>query len=410
MAKEFHSAESEASLLGCLVLENWTIPKVAARLEPEAFFLDPHRTVYTSILEVFRDRKVVDLVLLKERLSEGDLQAIGGLPKLASLVEQVPNTHNWRAYADVVEEKWRWRQSLAAAKEIGELGEAGADLKDVYKVADRIKAAAVVSSTLSLNDVIKRASDDIKSIAEGGVDLRFGLRDVDENVGGLRRGLLYVVGAKTSQGKTSFVTNTAYKNLQGNAKARVLFNVFENIDQVPTRMAAIASGVPFGCFVKPDLFGEEDVKKAQKALQDLGQYNDRMIVLNSASIMQMRAICDEFHPDIVVVDYLQRYAHRYGLAQEGRLSHEVGKVVSDLQDLAIEKRCAVICLSQFSRRTEAERNRRPVLNDLKESGDTENYADVILLGWWPWRDDPSGRKDPQNYNVIIAKKDRKSVV
>jgi replicative DNA helicase len=74
-----------------------------------------------------------------------------------------------------------------------------------------------------------------------------------------------------------------------------------------------------------------------------------------------------------------------------------------MQDLAIEKNCAVFCYSQFSRRTEEQRGRMPQVEDLKESGDIENYSDGIILLWWPWRDTLDSRKKPNEYKFLIRK-------
>ena len=396
-----HSVEAEGSLIGCIILRNDIIPRVASCIEPEAFFFDTNKLVYEAILNAFNLKNIVDLVVLRDALGE-QLATIGGLERLAYYVEGAPNTDNWTAYLKIVEEKWRLREAYVHAKEITDIAVKGGSIDKVWEIADSIKSVRrTADGHRNLSASADAALTSLDEVRKSGVDLKTGWADIDADLGGIRRKMLYIVGAKTSNLKTSVACNIAANEMV--TKKRVLFNGFENVDQIPVRIASIYSGIPLDYFLKPDLCTEEQYKSVRDSMSVLKDMKDRMMIMNGASVMQMRAMCDEFKPDIVFVDYIQRYAHKYALGAEERLSHAVGKLASDLQDLAIEKNCAVFGLSQLTRRNEENRNRKPVVTDLKESGDIENYADVILLGWWPWRDDPTKGKDPQEYYLIVAK-------
>lgn len=396
-----HNKESEACLLGALIINNDHINAAITKVSVDSFFLGPHRLIWKALERSHKKFGSVDLVILKDELGD-DVERIGGMGYVMSLVDNTPHDDPTSYIAHVLE-KQRLREAVTSAQDILHKAASGASADDLYRIADKIKASQKADDKFDLAQCSEATMSNIGAIRREGIDLLTGWRGVDDCIGGIRRGNLYTVGGKTSQGKTSVAVNIAYNNLVSNPTCKILYNGFENIDQFSTRLAAIESGVSLSWFLKPNLISEEEYGRVVEAMEKIKQYKDRVVVMNSASVNQMRAVCDNFHPDIIFVDYLQRYAHRHALAGEGRLSHEIGKVVSDLQDLAIERKSAVFNFSQFSRRSEEQKGRRPIINDLKESGDIENYSDVILLLWWSWRDDLSAKKNPEDYSILVEK-------
>ncbi len=302
-------------------------------------------------------------------------------------------------------DSYQRRSAISLAREITQLAASGAKTEDIAAAADRLKGLSADEGE-DAEDVMaagERSLASLDRIRNDGIDLGFGVHDLDEVLGGLRRGNLYILGAKTSQGKTTTAINIARHNLETNKKCKVLYNVFENAEQIPTRLASQVSNIPLDYYLKPHTLDEGEYETLQKSVVDLAIFGDRLRIVQNAGLQRLRAVCKKTKPDIVIVDYLQRWAHRDNMGSNDRLSHAVGKAVSDLQDVALEFNTATICLSQLSRRTEDQRNRPPVIEDLKESGDIENYADVILLLYWPWRDTLSPKYDARKYNFLVRK-------
>ncbi len=403
--KQPYSLEAEQCILGYLVLHNEEIERVQATLKEEAFYQEAAAIVYRGILGCFREHGSVDLVSLKEALDPSDRIRIGGIGYLSSLIERLPASASVQPYVDIVTEHFRNRRALALTEEIKDAIERNLDYSEILKISERFKDGG--SDSTKSYDIIQCSQDalaSLESTRKTGIDLHVGLDQVDRCVSGVRRKLLYMVGGKTSHGKTTFALNLVYHNLSTNPKCRVLYNVFENADQISTRLASINSGVPLNKFLDVSQLTDPEFLECATALGSLESFGPRLRVLNNGSVDSMRAVADQHQPDIIVVDFLQRYAHRAGLGAEGRLSHEIGKVVSDLQDLALEKNCAVFCLSQFARRPHEYRTRPPEVEDLKESGDIENYSDCIMLLYWPWRDTLDDSKHNKNsYKVRVLK-------
>lgn len=386
-----------------MVLDNTIIPMVAAKVKPGDFYVQGNSALYIGITRSYDANKSVDLILLKDTIGQ-ELDTIGGVARLAELVDTVPSVANWIGYMQTVVDKSRLRQALVAGEQITAMAKGGASLEDIYKEADGIKSRCNPETSISFADCLKDTIASVSKTAEEGVDLFMGWQAVDEAIGGLRRKSLYIIGGKTSQGKTSVCVNIVRSNLSCNSGCRILYNGFENLDQFATRLAAVDSGVPLSAFLRPDSNNAGQMKSVQDALKSLEKWAPNIRVMNSASVAQMRAVADEFKPDVVFLDYIQRYLHRYAPESDGRVSYQAAKLASDLQDFAIDRNCAVFAFSQLSRRSEEQRNRRPSINDLKESGDLENTADVIGLLYWPWRDslDPSKHR-PEDYYFCVAK-------
>ena len=398
-----YSRESEAGLLGAMILDNSIIPKVAAKLGPDGFVSDGHRAVYEGILKVYDEHKACDLILLAEETRDS-LRDCGSTGLLASLVQDCPDAGAYESYLSICNQYLRFRVAYFAGQELVRLsGAKGTKLSDLYTVADTVKGRASHTDTLTFQSCIEEAIRGASTLRNEGVDLFTGWGRVDAALGGLRRKTLYVVGGKTSQGKTSVCVNIARNNLTVNVERRVLYNGFENLDQFATRLAAVEYGVPLAHFTKPDACTEPEYERMVAALRGLSKWKDNIKVMNAVSVAEMRAAADEFKPDIIFLDYLQRYLHKFCPESAGRTSYQAGKLVSDLQDLAIDRNAAVFAFSQFGRRSEDSRNRRPTINDLKESGDIENTADVILNLWWPWRDALDPTLNPEEYHMEIAK-------
>jgi len=401
-----HSLESESCLLGSMMLDPVIIPKVLSRCDESAFYIDSHRLLYRGIRKTYEERKTVDMVLIKDCMDPADLKAMGGVEKLAAVLEGLPHAANWEGYLGTVREKEQLRRFLTVAEDSTRSIYGGnatlAGIREAFRgtlFGDRRIAENATDFGVSGNG----AAEILERYRLGGVDITTGWKEIDKDLGGLRRKEMTVFGAKMSNCKTSVAINILCHTLMASDHMRVLINAFENVDQVPTRAAAILCGQPLEWFVKPHLCTEEQYQKARESLKLLEQFKDRVLVMNSASVLDMRSVCDVFKPDLIIVDYLQKYGQRYCSGKDGLYAHEIGKVASDVQDLAKDFNAHSLLLSQLARRMQGDRYRAPEVPDLKESGDIENVADNILLGWWPWRDKPEGGKDPSDYYIIEGK-------
>lgn len=282
-------------------------------------------------------------------------------------------------------------------------------------VAGLLDEASKHLGLMSVSTAAQRTAEDVKYIREHGYDLKWGIRSLDERLGGILRRRLYVVGGRTSHGKTLFMMNVVLPNIE--AGKRVLYFAMENPDEIAPRLAALAYNVPLENFVKPHMIGDEEYGALIQGLKKVETLGPLMIA-KPPSMEKVKQAVAIYRPDIVVLDYVQRWVMSQGGADGGednKYRLNVGRGVSVFTDIAQENNCAAFVLSQMARRQrpmpqrggksmtvdEEEAAIEPNISELKESGDIENFADNIILINWPHKDNaaiPSNR-----YKIIAAK-------
>ena len=365
---------------------------------------EPNRIIWSKLKELHDAKMSVDLIVLQSSLSEEDLAAIGGSSSLASLIANLPSKPAITTYYRVVEEAYARRSYKALGERLANEAESSDSVAVLGDLAMSLRSISVTEDVPNIETAAESAIERLAKEHKEGVDLKYGISELDEILGGIKRGKLTTIGGKTSHGKTTVCCNIIWNNLINNDKCRILYSGFENIEDIPIKLAAMDSGLPLDWFVKPHLIDDDKMDKTVLALCKLQQYKDRLLICNGASPAQMRQICRDKRPDIVMLDYVQRCAEKFGSADDQQRRFNVSKITSDLQDIALEFNAAVFNLSQFRRLPEDRKFREPDIGDLKESGDIENYSDNIILLWWPWREQMDDRKWKQeDYRFIIAK-------
>jgi replicative DNA helicase len=131
---------------------------------------------------------------------------------------------------------------------------------------------------------------------------------------------------------------------------------------------------------------------------------------SALSILQLRAkarrMSQQYGIKLFVVDYLQ-LLHSTARRAENR-QQEIADISSGIKSLAKELNVPVIVLSQLNRELEREKNRKPRLSDLRESGAIEQDADVVGLLYKPSsgddeESDSAAEEDAVPTNLLIAK-------
>lgn len=206
--------------------------------------------------------------------------------------------------------------------------------------------------------------------------VRTGLKDLDNMLGGLRRGQTYLLGARPSMGKTDFAFNVI-KHVAINEGKRVLFFSLDSSKRrLISRFARFISKIGEG-------FANDKSEKANNMMENaINEIDKAEIYLDdipNISIEEITASCSAFEstgkqPDLIIVDYLQLISS---------LEAERVRACVELSEIAKRLNCAVLILSQISRGVEEREDHRPVLEDLLESSIKSVVDNVLFL----YRDD-----------------------
>lgn len=373
-----HSLDAERSVLGSILIDGDVLHRIA--LEESEFYSSVHRIVYRAMRECSRQGKAVDLIVVGEHLdAAGQLDDIGGIAYLVEIQDETPTAANAESYAAVVSEKAKLREGIS----IGNLiAQAGYD-RDLDAMTSMLSDGLMKLSgnsrdqwdaNSSLREVLVRI-DRVHS-GEEKPGLPFCIECLDQKYpGGMKPGDLIIIGARPSMGKTSVILNQALR-----LNVPVGIASLETTHQaLTTRELVMLSQIPFdkidtAKMSQPewDRFGKAAAKLSEKDIHifDQGGATIGEIVRQATTMRHKQGI------ELFIVDYLQLIdASGHG----SNRNEEIGYISRQLKSLAKRLGIPIIALSQLNRELEKRGNKRPTMADLRESGQIEQDADMIIM-------------------------------
>jgi replicative DNA helicase len=417
-----HSIESETGVLGCVLLApnecmGECIEKFKGNLE---FFYDlRHQTIFGALLEMYDARQAIDVITLQQKLKDKQLlDQVGGIPYLSSLPDTVPSAANLSYYLDIVQEKYLLRKMIQTCTEVvGRVydyeGEVDALMDEVERDILRISEERVESHTSTIKDLVKKAINTIEDFHERKgmlTGVGTGFTDLDKMTSGLHPGEMVVIAARPSMGKTSLAMNIA-EHVAIDQKLPVgVFSLEMTAESLVLRILCSRSRVNMRN-VRDGFLAERDFPKLLDAAGKLAYAPLFIDDSSGLSILQLRAkarrMAQQYGVKLFIVDYLQ-LLHSTARRAENR-QQEIADISNGIKALAKELGVPVIVLSQLNRELEREKNRKPRLSDLRESGAIEQDADVVGLLYKPKAgDDEDGggameEHEAEPVNLLIAK-------
>jgi len=422
-----HDIEAERAVVASLLVDPEAIYRVVTIVQPQDFFRDEHRWIYEACLALWQRGEAVNQVTVAHELARrGLLEQAGGIAYLSQLVAELPTPLMAEDYARIVQRDAIYRRLLQAAQEIAQEAYR-ADEPDVGKVLSRAEAriAAVrqgheVRDFLHVREVLEEWQRSqaalVSPVAAEARAITTGYIDLDTLLlGGLKRGELVVVAARTGLGKTSLLLNFA-RNAALRQRAVVAFFSLEMAAlQVGQRLLAMESAVD-SARIGAGVLSQRDEAAIARALERLSQaaiYIDDSPVLTVAELRaKARRLQVEQGLDMVMVDYLQLL--RPDQRMENRVQ-EVSYVSRALKALARDLDVPVVAAAQLSRAADVRASHIPQLSDLRESGSIEQDADVVMFIYreaayvrreeWEemHKDQPAKAYPAEDAQIIVAK-------
>jgi replicative DNA helicase len=414
-----HSVEAERGVLGCILLSppeclGECIEKL--RSGAEMFYDLRHRTVYELLVEMYDGKEAIDLITLQRRLKDKQqLDAVGGLAYLSSLPDCVPSAANLPYYVEIVREKHLLRKMIRTCTDVvGRVyeyeGEVDGLLDEVERDILRISEERVEATTSSIKDLVHRAINTIEDYHQRQgmlTGVGTGFTDLDKMTSGLHAGEMIVIAARPSVGKTSLAMNIA-EHVALELRLPVgVFSLEMTAESLVLRMLCSRSRVNLRS-IREGFLAERDFPKLTSAAGKLA--NAPLFIDDSSalSILQLRAkarrMWQQHGVKLFVVDYLQ-LLHSTARRAENR-QQEIADISNGIKALAKELKVPVIVLSQLNRELEKDKNRKPRLSDLRESGAIEQDADLVGLLYRANsgdEDDGGQEQDALPVNLLIAK-------
>jgi len=416
-----HDIEAEQSVLSAILLSERTLYGVVitGQLRPEDFYRPQHAAIYDAMMSLYNAGEPIDSLLLKEQLRRsGTLEDAGGEGMIDALAAAAPAAANVRRYAQIVKSSALLRRLLRATYEIQEsISTRDGEARDLVERAEmailEVARDDAQKDFLQVGDILGREIDRMEALSrgerpQGGTES--GFSDLDAVTGGFQPGNLIIIAARPSMGKSALVTNMAENAAIDLQKPVALFSLEMSEAELAQRFVASRSNTPGDRLRK----GKVSPEKWPRILEQCNKIAAAPMYIDDTSdigIMEIRAKARRLHQKLrkedgtgglglIIIDYLQlmRADHRY----ESRVE-QVGQMSRGLKILARELEVPVIALSQLSRAVESRTDKRPLLSDLRESGQIEQDADVVMF---IYRDGYYNKEESEDSNVaelIIAK-------
>lgn len=420
------------AVLGAVLIDSKVMAEIRPLLGVEDFYIPAHQDLYAAMMALDDRRQPIDVTTLNAELEARDrLSRIGGVEYLVDLATQVPTTSNAVHYAGIVREKSRMRRLITVCNEI--VSKAYAPLEEdedinthLFDWAGQVFYNATIEDRLStfahIGDELKRFLDKMSDAVQNpeiGLGVPSGFEELDRITGGFKRGDLIILAARPSMGKTALALNMAeYAATAG--IPTLIFSLEMNVEQLTMRLLASASRVNLhqlrnqltyaaskasdATLLARITAGCNQLYKAPLLMDDTPGISIHTVRARARQWRSSREYFPQEDPHrrgLILIDYLQLMHGRTG--KNINREQEISDISRGLKALARELDLPVIVLSQLNREVEKEKDKKPMLSHLRESGAIEQDADIILFIHRPEYYD---RENPQlkgKAELIVAK-------
>lgn len=408
-----YSAEAEQAVIGSILVNPAAFYGIASFLKPDDFFMLRHKYIWQAFAKLTERGESVDYLTLSQELKTADnLADIGGAAYLTTLINNTPDSTHADVYAQIVNRTATRRRLLSAADAIKALAmNEELSTEEVERQATmnimNVHTSAITAFTpmrAAVNDHFQRTEIAMESPNEM-LGIPTGFKELNKYLRGWRKKKLYVIAGRPGMGKSSFLMS----ELMSMARLGLpvaLFTQEMGVEEVTDNIIAAEMGVNVDAIAT----GSLTPLQWSQYVAVSGNVSKWPIYIDDTSALtpgqmniRARQLKHECGLAAVFTDYIQLMSGG-GEVKYSNRDQEIGYISRSLKGLAKDLDIPVISAAQLSREVEKREDKRPMLSDLRESGNIENDADVVMF---LYRDDYYSKPYPalivSNVEVAIAK-------
>ncbi|MGE5553887.1 MAG: replicative DNA helicase [Betaproteobacteria bacterium] len=420
--------EGERRILGILIRHPKSVDSCIDRLRDHHFYDAAHRIIFRVIQRLYQESGRISYTQVYNVLTRENL-----LPNpkeiLLALTESFVSRAELEPSVESVLETHARRRLLEAAQTLEEMIYRESDLSTAAlqaRAQELIFAATRteegVDDVKPLGEVLLRVHARLEERKEGKLD-SFGLpvmyQPIDGITAGFKKKDLIILAGRPSMGKTSLALNMAV-NVARRKKPVLIFSLEMDDEQIGDRLVlgeCFRLRKPNGeyevtaqDYAVPVKLADEQFEKIGSIFNDLYSLPIYLVDKRGLSVSDIKAKARKVAAELgnegrslalIIIDYLQLIQPPVETNKNWALV--VGEIVREIRDLAGELDLPIILLSQLNRSVEQRPDRRPQLSDLRDSGNIEEFADVVMFIYrreYYFRDEPDARGKAE---VIVAK-------
>ena len=395
-----HNEEIEATLLGCILLDNELMDELLPILKSSHFFDHRHGIIYSTMFKMYTNGEPVELSLLADRLKrDGKLEIIGGYLALARLEQIVLSTGHAMDLANSVLHYSQLRGIILSVEKANAEASSGGDanqiIEDLNRDIDKIRGEYDRNLPRLASEAYNDFVTHIERVAAGEVEpKRFfstHLEPLNDFYGGVDETSLNIIAARPSVGKTAFMLGLAVHLAQQGIPVAI-HSLEMPEEQIVQRIASSLCEVPLQGIRRPNSLTEIQrwmLKDIRHLIEKLPIHiYDKPGLSVDALGASMKDAMKRHGQTVHLVDYLQLM--QMPKDKQRSTNDLVAATTKQIKNLAMETHCPVFLLSQLSRDSDKS-ERPPRLSDLRDSGAIEQDADTVLFLYRAWIEIDSGK-------------------
>jgi replicative DNA helicase len=389
-----HVVDFENAVIGALLINNQLFATIEGILQPDSFYSEANKAIFAAIVELNATRTPIDALSVIEQLKRrGELEAVGGASYIAELtINADAGMHRIDHYARIISQKHLSRNLILFASEIQSRAfDETEDISDVLETAESkfteisINGAACpepIELSQAIHNVLDKAAKTQEERQSGKIPaIPTGISSLDRALyGGWRSPDLIILAGRPSMGKTQLAVH--FSKSAAEAGKEVLF---VSLEMTGTQLANRILLEDDRISAHNLMTGQMSTDEWQALDSQAGRFwNLKLRISDSVGSRELMNICSESRRlkrkgklDMLVIDYLGYILT--GNQKFERRQLEIAKITSSLKSLAKELDVPIMLLCQLSRPDKGAAVREPQLHDLRESGDIEQDADVVLF-------------------------------
>lgn len=389
-----HNSQAEKACIGSALISKDALFSVISELEEKDFYEGKNQIIFRCLVALAEKKIAVDVLTVTEELMNiKELENIGGVKYLQECSDSMVAISSLEFYIRIVKDQSVLRAMLLTIRDIDNKykNEEIEDVNDfiqqseiAFKDSTEKRRVSTFKSTKEITKAVELSWDTIvQSEGNNLIGLSSGFDEIDKYTQGFQKGEITIVAARPSVGKTALSLNFAYKIATEKGIPVAVFSLEMPSELLVKRLIAAGSHVSLTKINSGNLQGQDRAKVAQaiKTLAAAPIFIDDSANIRLMDIVAKSRQLQAKHPDLglIVVDYL-------GLVTTGNSSRgndsrqeEVRKISLALKGLAKDLRVPIVVVSQLSRDVEKRDSKKPLLSDLRDSGNIEQDADVVML-------------------------------
>jgi replicative DNA helicase len=391
-----HAIGPEKSVLSSMIQdpEEYIGRAVEGQLTAAHFYMPSHGKLFQVLVEHFESGKTVELVALSQYLMDRDLlDGIGGPSAITEIYTFAPTAAHFNSHLSIVKEKFILRNIIKSCTE--SITTAYDDPEDVQEFLDsveqkvlEIREASEATEEMDVKTAVSEVMVYLQEFLAGdrGISgMTTGYGELDRMINGLKAPDMFVIAARPSMGKTSFMMNVVEHIAVTSDKPAMVFSCEMSTVQIVQRLVFSRARFEFQKLTKGYQPNKADLKRIKDSSEEVAK--SKLFIDDTAgiSINDLRAKARRKHRDegisVIAIDYLQLMRSTSKQASNSR-EREIAEISGGLKALAKELNVPVIVLAQLNRGPEGRTGSSlgvPRMSDLRESGSIEQDADMVGL-------------------------------